>query len=209
MKPFFTVIMCAYNRADFLPRAVASLLAQTEHDWELVIVDDASTDGTPEVVAQLVQKDSRIRSLKHDSNRGTAAARNTGIAAARGLFVTFLDSDDEYAPDHLATRKQMLVENDQVLFLHGGVEVIGDPWVVDKDDPSKKIHVDDCVVGGTFVIRRDVLEALGPFPEGLYGDDAEYHARAADAGITIARTDHPSYRYYRNVPGQVTSTHAS
>ena len=209
MKPFFTVILCTYNRADLLPRAVASLRAQTERDWELVIVDDASTDETPGIVAQLMKEDSRIRYVRHENNRGTAAARNSGIAAARGLFVTFLDSDDEYAADHLATRKQMLVENDQVLFLHGGVEVIGDPWVVDKDDPSTKIHVDNCVVGGTFVIRRDVVQALGPFPEGVYGDDAEYHARAVTAGITIARTDHPSYRYYRNVPGQVTSTHGS
>ncbi len=209
MKPFFTVIMCTYNRANLLPRAVGSLQAQTERDWELVIVDDASTDATPQIVAELMREDARIRSVRHDENHGTAAARNTGIAAARGLFVTFLDSDDEYASDHLATRKQMLVENDQVLFLHGGVEVIGDPWVVDKDDPSAKIHVDNCVVGGTFVIRRDVVQALGPFPEGVYGDDAEYHARAVKAGLTIARTDHPSYRYYRNVPGQVTSTHGS
>jgi len=207
MNPFFTVIMCTYNRADLLPRAVASLQAQTERDWELVVVDDASSDHTEAQVTELRAADTRIRYVQHDVNRGTAAARNTGIAVARGLFVTFLDSDDEYAPDHLATRKQMLVENDQVLFLHGGVEVIGDPWVVDKDDPTKKIHVDHCVVGGTFVIRRDALYTLGPFPEGVYGDDAEYHARATNAGITIARTDHPSYRYYRNVPGQLTQTH--
>ena len=201
--------MCTYDRADRLPRAVASLQAQTEQDWELVVVDDASSDATPTVVGDLLKVDPRIRYLRRDANGGTAAARNSGIDAAKGLFVTFLDSDDEYAPDHLATRKQMLVENDQVLFLHGGVEVIGDPWVVDKDDATKKIHVDDCVVGGTFVIRRDVLHALGPFPVGMYGDDAEYHARAINAGITIAKTDHPSYRYYRNVSGQVTSTHGS
>ena len=209
MRPFFTVIMCTFDRADLLPRAVASLQAQTEPDWELVIVDDASTDGTENVANAMIDDDPRISYVRRPANGGTAAARNTGVEAAKGLFVTFLDSDDEYAPDHLATRKQMLVENDHVLFLHGGVEVIGDPWVVDKDDPSRKIHVDDCVVGGTFVIRRDVLQALGPFPEGTYADDALYHERATTAGITIAKTDHPSYRYYRNVPGQVTTTHGT
>lgn len=207
MTPFFSVIICAYNRADLLPRALASVHAQTEEDWEVVVVDDASTDTTAHVAAEWQKNDARIRVVRREVNGGTAAARNTGIDAARGLFVTFLDSDDEYLSDHLASRREMLLEHNSILFLHGGVEVIGDPWVVDRHDATKRIHIDECVVGGTFVIRRDALHAIGPFTEGLYGDDADLFERAAAAGISIAETDHPTYRYYRNVPDQQTSTH--
>ena len=203
------MIMCTYDRADLLPRAIDSLLAQHEADWELVVVDDASTDDTHRVVLQYAATDARIRLETRPANGGVAAARNTGIAAANGLFVTFLDSDDAYAPDHLSSRRQMLVENDDILFLHGGVTVIGDPWVIDKDDPTKKIHVQDCVVGGSFVIRYDALQRIGSFSEGTYADDAEFFERAANMGILIAKTDHSTYLYYRNTPNQLTSTHGS
>jgi len=209
MRPFFSVIMCTYNRASLLPRAIRSLQEQTETDWELIVVDDASTDGTDELIGHLAASEPRLHYVRRPLNGGTAAARNSGMAAAQGLFLTFLDSDDAYAPDHLATRKQMLLDHSEIHFLHGGVDVIGDPWVIDKDDPTRTIHIDDCVVGGTFVIRADVAAVLGPFQEGLYADDADYYERACSANIVIARTDHPSYRYYRNVPGQQTSTHAS
>ncbi len=209
MRPFFSVIMCTYNRADLLPRAIASLQAQTETDWELIVVDDASTDATLHLVSASAAADTRIRYVRREVNGGTAAARNTGMSVAQGLFLTFLDSDDAYAPDHLATRKQMLLDHSEIHLLHGGVLVIGDPWVIDKDDPSRRVHIDDCVVGGTFVIRADVAAHLGPFQEGIYADDAHYFERACAANIVIAQTDHRSYHYYRNVPGQQTSTHAS
>ena len=209
MKPFFTVIICVYNRAELLPRAFDSLLAQNESDWEAVVVDDASTDGSVEVVQNYASKDRRIRLVTRSENGGTSAARNTGIDAAKGLFVTFLDSDDEYEPDHLWSRRQMLIENDPVVFLHGGLRIVGDPWVPDRLDSSKKIHIDNCVVGGTFVIRRDVLDSLGGFDDVDYGDDAMFYDRATKAGVTIAQTEHPSYVYYRDTPNQATSTHGT
>lgn len=209
MVPFFTVIIPVFNRADVLPRAVASLLQQEEHDWEAIIVDDASTDTTVAVALELAGQDERIHCVVRAENGGTAAARNTGIAKARGLFVTFLDSDDEYLPDHLASRREMLLSDDRIELLHGGVSIIGDPWVIDRHDVGQRIHINDCVVGGTFVIRRDVLPQIGPFQEGAYADDALFFERAEQAGVTIAVTDYPTYRYYRNVPNQQTSVYGS
>ena len=136
---------------------------------------------------------------------GVAAARNMGIVLSKGLFVTFLDSDDEYDADHLSSRRRMLLDNDPVKFLHGGFRIVGSPWVVDKDDPSRLVHIDDCVVGGTFVIRRDVFNAVGMFDEGAYADDALFYERATRAGIPIGKTDHASYVYYRDRDDHLTS----
>ena len=208
MRPFFSVIICVYNRATLLPRALDSLLAQTELDWEAIVVDDGSTDGTLQVVQNYTRQHPRIRSITRTENGGVSAARNSGVEAATGLFVTFLDSDDAYEPDHLASRKAMLLSHDTTRFLYGGVRVIGDPYVIDKDDPTQRIHVDDCIVGGTFVIRRDVFDVVGGFDSVQYADDALFFERVVEAEIPIMHTDHPSYIYHRDTPNQMTSTYA-
>lgn len=95
-----SIIMSAYNRAATLPRAVRSVLSQTHGDWELIIVDDGSTDATPTVLAGLV--DPRIRVYSHPQNRGVTAAKNTGLDHIGGEWFTTLDSDDEITPDALA-----------------------------------------------------------------------------------------------------------
>jgi glycosyltransferase involved in cell wall biosynthesis len=95
--PEVSIILPTYNRADTIGRAVQSVLAQTFEDWELVVVDDGSSDGTQEVLAGI---DPRIRVLRQ-ANAGVGAARNTGLAAARGRLLTFLDSDDGWLPHFL------------------------------------------------------------------------------------------------------------
>jgi glycosyltransferase involved in cell wall biosynthesis len=93
------VILPTYNRAHLISRSIQSVLAQTYNDFELIVVDDGSTDNTEEVVRAL--NDRRISYLKHSSNRGVSAARNTGIKAARGSYIAFQDSDDEWLPQKL------------------------------------------------------------------------------------------------------------
>lgn len=105
MKPLVSVIVPTYNRSQLLGRALHSVLAQTYPDWECLVIDDASVDETEEVVKRL--GDSRIRYLRHDTNRGASATRNTGIAEARGEHLAFLDSDDEWLPEKL--EKQLAV----------------------------------------------------------------------------------------------------
>jgi len=92
-----SIIVPAYNRAWSIERAITSVLHQTSHDWELVIVDDGSTDTTQEVVAKYLS-DSRVRYFKKE-HAGVGAARNFGIVQAHNELVTFLDSDDEFVPD--------------------------------------------------------------------------------------------------------------
>ncbi|MBC6445401.1 MAG: glycosyltransferase family 2 protein [Alphaproteobacteria bacterium GM202ARS2] len=99
--PTVSVILPTYNRASYLQQAIDSILSQTLRDWELIIVDDASTDSTPEVVRRFTQQDPRIRSYRHTSNQGAAAARNTGIQHATGTYITFQDDDDLSHPERL------------------------------------------------------------------------------------------------------------
>lgn len=97
--PLFSIILPTYNRADTLGRALDSIRAQREQDWELVLVDDGSTDGTQALLQRY--DDPRLRVLRQE-NRGVSHARNAGLAAARGQLISFLDSDDEWPPHHLA-----------------------------------------------------------------------------------------------------------
>ena len=104
--PKVSVIVPTHNRADLLPRAVDSVLAQTYGDYEMVIVDDCSSDNTQDVIAGF--SDPRIRSFRHDRNRGQSAAINTGIAHARGEYIGFLDDDDEWLPTKLEGQVALL-----------------------------------------------------------------------------------------------------
>jgi glycosyltransferase involved in cell wall biosynthesis len=95
-----SIVMATYNRATTLMRAVNSVLAQSLQDWELIIVDDGSTDETSQILARI--DDSRVSVQRHPTNRGVTAAKNTGLDQIRGDWFTTLDSDDEITPDAFA-----------------------------------------------------------------------------------------------------------
>lgn len=101
--PLVSAVIPTHNRAELLTRAIRSVQRQTYPSLEIIVVDDASGDQTREVVEKL--GDPRIRYIRHDTNRGGSAARNTGIRAAKGEFIAFLDDDDEWEPEK--TEKQL------------------------------------------------------------------------------------------------------
>ena len=105
--------MAAYQRAGTLPRAIGSVLAQTHGDFELIVVDDGSTDGTRELVTSYA--DVRVRYVAHERNRGVTAAKNTGFDHARGEWITTLDSDDELVPTALERLVRAVREVDPLL----------------------------------------------------------------------------------------------
>lgn len=201
--PFFSVVTCTYNRAGLIRRALDSLLAQQCGDWECLIVDDASTDDTADVVAPYL-RDGRFRYVAH-AHQGCALSKNTGIRAAGGRYVTFLDSDDEYLPEHLAVRMETLLREPQLDLLFSDVEVIGNPWVADKDHPGSQIAVRDCVVGGTFVLRREVALKTGGFPDVSLGDDALLMDKLVKGGYQIKKIASATYVYYRDTPDSMCS----
>ncbi|HPP30377.1 MAG TPA: glycosyltransferase [bacterium] len=100
-NPTVSIILPTYNRAHTFEHAVKSLLRQTYQDFEIIIVDDGSSDNTESLIKEMMRIDKRIRYLKHDRNRGAAAAKNTGIKHASGRYIAFQDSDDEWISDKL------------------------------------------------------------------------------------------------------------
>lgn len=100
-SPLVSVVMPLYNYKDFVGRAIESVERQAYRNWELIIVDDGSSDGGADIAKAASMSDSRIRVIAHDTNRGLASARNTGFAEARGKYISLLDADDEYLPNAL------------------------------------------------------------------------------------------------------------
>lgn len=115
----FSIIIPTYNRAAFLPKAIESVLSQTYTDWELIIVDDGSTDNTKDVVAQY--SDSRIRYIYQD-NAERSAARNNGIAQANGDFVCFMDSDNYMKSDRLEKLSAFIAKESNIACYFTGIE---------------------------------------------------------------------------------------
>ena len=107
MKVKVSVIIPAYNQATFIPKAVASLQAQTLESWECLVVDDGSTDNTAEIVANLALHEPRVRLLQKQ-NGGSASARDMGLQFVAGEFIQFLDADDTIAPNKLEQQVQLM-----------------------------------------------------------------------------------------------------
>ena len=174
-RPTVSVIIPTYNRAAMIGRAIESVLHQTHHDFELIVVDDASTDDTEAVIRSY--PDSRILYLRHSENRGGSAARNTGIEAARGQYIAFLDSDDEWLPDKLTHQLALLREASKQ------VGLVYSAFVEVYPDGRTRRHKD--VPGATSVgfpsrwlLRNSVFQTVAGFDERMPAlQDAEISLR--------------------------------
>ena len=173
-SPRVSVIIPAYNRAGIVPRAIRSVLAQTFQDWELIVVDDGSKDATCEAVEKF--SDARIRLVRHSQNRGQSAAQNTGIRAAQGEYVAFLDSDDEWLPDKLAEEMKVFkAAGPAVGMTYSGkmlVDESGRTLLVRM--PTRRGRVYQDLLAWDFIgscsrvnVRKDVLDAVHGFDESL------------------------------------------
>lgn len=205
--PAVSIIMPTFNRASYLERAVASVLKQSFGDWELVIVDDGSQDGSLELLKPLVLREPRIRVLAQ-SHRGNALALNSGITASVGRYITFIDSDDEYLNRHIEIRFNYLEDDPTIALIHGSSQIVGDPYVVDYFDPSRRVHVDDCFHGPTFFGKRQVFFELGGFRPEPACPDTEFMLRAKER-FKVRKVPDRTYRYFRDTPGSTTNQQLS
>lgn len=192
-----SVILCTYNRAALLPRAISSVLRQTYADWELIIIDDGSVDATRSVVRHWMKNEKRIRYF-YQKNKGLAGARNAGMRKATGDVLTFLDSDDAYHPEHLRKRVRYLMQHADIDFLYGGMTLLGPKkkhFVVDLTDPAKKIHLRRCHVGGTFFFRRRVRSRVRTFSAIPFGEDFDFYRRV-EQHFVVRKVGLPTYIYH-------------
>jgi len=196
-KPEVSVILPTFNRSHLIMRAIQSVTMQTLRAFELIVVDDGSTDGSAETIKPLSQRDSRITYI-YQPNQGLAAARNNGVSRASGKYVTYLDSDDEYEPVHLELRRDLLESDSGVMMLHGGLAIVnGSPMVPDYYDPSRLIDISLCAVGATFFYRKEFHSLVGGFHHREFGEDTEFFERAIRIG-NVQRVHWPTYKYYRD-----------
>ena len=203
--PRVSVVLPSYNRAHLLEQSMRSVLSQSFRDIELIVVDDGSSEDVEGVVRAV--DDARVRYLCHDTNRGSAEARNTGIAAARGAYVAFHDSDDEWLPGKLERQVALLDElGDSVAVCYTGMVKVREgnlrsftvPHFAPEDADTFVRALGLGVKGigiGTCLIRRPVFDDVGVF-------DATFRRWVdLELFIRIARTyrfvciDEPLVRY--------------
>jgi len=122
MHPKVSVIIPTYNRANFLRSAIQSVLNQTFKDFEVIVVDDASTDNTRQLIHEFV--DDRICYIAHNKNRGGSASRNTGIESSKGKFIAFLDDDDMWMPTKLEKQLLLVNMNPEISVVYTGARII-------------------------------------------------------------------------------------
>ncbi len=206
-NPVVSVVMAVYNREDYIRRSINSLLEQTYCNWELIAVDDGSNDNSFAILEEYGLHYENIRIIQQ-KNRKLPLTRNTGILASAGKYITFLDSDDEYHPQHLEMRINYMKTYPEVDLIHGGVQIIGNPFVIDKDNKRKKIHLSRCTIGGTFFGKREVFFNLNGFNNISYSEDSEFILRAEKL-FRVKKVTFETYIYHRETPGSITNQYAS
>jgi len=125
--PAVSIVLPTYNRAAFLPRAFEAIRGQRWADWELIVVDDGSTDDTAAVVGSFAGSCDRPVHVLRQANRGAYAARNAGLAMARGRYVAFYDSDDLWLPHHLSECVGAMEANPGVDWVYAASRVVEEP----------------------------------------------------------------------------------
>jgi hypothetical protein len=204
----FSVVIPAYNQAEFLGEAIDSVLAQTYPHFEVIVVNDDSPDNTEEVVKQYT--DPRIKYIRHAQNKGLPATRNTGMRAAAGDCIALLDSDDYFHPEKLAVHAAFLNEHlDVGVTYNARFELnYSDTSIRNLARPPLTVGLRDFLFGYPFapsdmVIRQSVIDQAGYFDETFRngGEDMEYPSTLALAGCRFANVGH-SLNYRRHHSGR-------
>jgi GT2 family glycosyltransferase len=209
--PEFSVLTPAYNSAAYLAETISSVLAQTFESFEMLIVDDGSTDRTAEIADEFARQDPRIRVFRQ-ANAGAAAARNRGIRASRGRYFALIDGDDCWMPNFLEAQRTLLQDHPELGVISAnainmGGELDGQPWKPVSDALTRvsliEMLEEETSLCITAVFRREVAERLGGFDETLRNnEDYDLWLRAALAGYGCAFYSRPLAHYRRRPDSQ-------
>ena len=181
-KPLVSVIVPVYNCERYLGFAIQSILEQDYHPFEIIVIDDGSTDDSSEIA----------RSFKevhyiYQSNQGVAVARNVGIAVAQGEFIAFLDADDLWAPNKLSVQVDYLLKNPQIGYTLVKLRNFLEPGISWPLWLGGRIQADEYPYSPcTLVARRSVFDEIGVFdPRFRISSDTDWFTRAKEAGISM------------------------
>ena len=190
--PLISVIMPVYNTAPFLKEAIESVLMQTERDFELIIINDASSDESKSVIDQFV--DDRIRVIQNEKNLGLAVTLNKGIRAAKGKYIARMDGDDISLPNRFEEQLKEIKEGDRKTIVCSTCILIDEKgnkignW---KDDSKyctpieirNQLPNNNCIVHPSILVRRDLLSEFFYDPEQQESEDYDLWLRMASDGV--------------------------
>jgi glycosyltransferase involved in cell wall biosynthesis len=196
--------MSVYNTPFTLTkRAIDSVLQQDFEDFELIIIDDGSNNDTEnQILNYAIQFEDKITYLRH-KNRSQSESINRAILISASEFITVIDADDEYKPNHL---RSCLAEITSLDLIASTTDTIvsqeSDYYVPDRFDTNQVVHVDDCILFATLFGKKEVFTKLN-FQD-MYGADAHFYERA-EQEFLVKKLDLRTYVYYRNNQDSLTA----
>lgn len=197
--------MAVYNtNFSYIKRAIDSVLNQDFQNFELIIIDDGSKENNRELLLAYVEKnEDKLIYIRH-SNRGQSESINRGVLNCAGEYITILDSDDEYKPNHLSACLEAIENYDLICSKSSTiVDDINDFYVPDKNDLTKLIHLDNSVLFGTLFGRKKVFSSIN-FRSG-FAADSDFFEKAK-LNFRVKKADLRTYIYYRNIPTSICSS---
>lgn len=211
-----TVIVPVYNQAQFLPACLGSLQNQTTSDWQAIIVDDASTIGDAHAAVRAlstIANDTRFQFMRHESNRGLAASRNTGIRAAQTRWVLCLDADDKLPGDALEILLSLAERHPQGHAFFGDIQTFG---VTNKELPQisqtpREFFTQRLMPGAGFLLRHDFWLKCGGYCEDeilkIGQEDKDFWITAFEHGIEVHHAGKVTYHYHRHGNNMTSQIH--
>ena len=189
--PVVSVVMPAYNSERYIAEAVESVQKQTFHEWELLIIDDGSTDRTIEIAKEKAEEDRRIHVYENTRNQGVAATRNRGISLASGQYIALLDSDDIWKDEKLE-RQLQIAKDDDVGIIYSSYALIGssgekagNDFVVPENITFRQMLANNYIGCSTVMIKRSIA-AEHPFSTEFYHEDYALWLSLLEAGVKAA-----------------------
>ena len=207
-SPLVSIIIPTFNRSEYLPRAIGSVLKQTFKDFELIVVDDGSTDKTCQLLDSF--SDPRIR-YESQPNRGVSSARNRGIRNSNGTFLSFLDSDDEWMPSKLEKQLEALEDNPDYMIVHTEEMWIRNGQRINQKNKHRKYGgwvfrhcLPLCVISpSSILMHRKIFSKIGLFNEGFpVCEDYELWLRLTSK-YQVLFIDKPLLKKYGGHSGQL------
>lgn len=212
-QPRFSVIICTYNLEKIVKVSIESILTQRFKDFELILVDDCSTDKTYDVLKKYEAKDNRVRVLKNEVNSGPGTSRNNGVAVAKGEYIVYLDGDDTLYDRNTLGKVDKTIGEDGADIIYFGVQYVGGSnkaYLPNAENSTQKARI---VCDMHFQVpskvwnRKFLIDNNIKFIDKLYyGEDMVYSIEAAIKSKKLKYGEFPIYVYYRNREGSIMST---
>jgi glycosyltransferase involved in cell wall biosynthesis len=176
MNNKLSIVICSYNRASYIGKAIKSILDQTFSDFEVIIIDDCSKDNTENIVKELIKKDSRIKYYKNEENLGISKSRNRGISLSNGEYIAMLDSDDYWIDNRKIEKQIEILDKNKDMGLIGsnilcintdGQKLKESKYQTEDKDIRNKILIKNQFAQSSIIFKKELINKIGNYNEEL------------------------------------------